>query len=192
MGLGSLSLLYAIHSLLLFFQHMLCYQRSSLLEVETKDLFMFLFSLQTFNRTPNRLFFLEISLYDLVKIPMHFPISFASSSTIFLFLMRLFKICHLKKLFSFFLCFFFRFIRLSYSAALIKILWILFTCILFFLGFLTTFSSLVDILKYLYFLILAPSVRCDPSQSYLTKKKNFNSSQIRTTRNIFISKGYQK
>ena len=192
MGLGSLSLLYAIHSLLLFFQHMLCYQRSSLLEVETKDLFMFLFSLQTFNRTPNRLFFLEISLYDLVKIPMHFPISFASSSTIFLFLMRLFKICHLKKLFSFFLCFFFRFIRLSYSAALIKILWILFTCILFFLGFLTTFSSLVEIFKYLYFLILAPSMRCDPSKSFLTKKNNFNSSQIRTTRNIFISKGYQK
>jgi len=147
-GLGSLSLLYAIHSLLLFFQHMLCYQRSSLLEVETKDLSRFLFSLQTFNRTPNRLFFLEISLYDLIKIPMHFPISFAISSIIFLFLMRLFKICH--------------------------------------------FSSLVDILKYLYFLILAPSVRCDPSQSYLTKKKKFNSSQIRTTRNIFISKGYQK
>jgi hypothetical protein len=91
---------------LLFFQHMLCYQRSSLLEVETKDLSRFLFSLQTFNRTPNRLFFLEISLYDLIKIPMHFPISFAISSIIFLFLMRLFKICHLKKLFSFFLCFF--------------------------------------------------------------------------------------
>jgi hypothetical protein len=120
--------------------------------------------------------------YFICKFLNNFPFPYAS-----------FQDLSFKKAFFFFsLLFFFRFIRLSYSAALIKILWILFTCILFFLGFLTTFSSLVDILKYLYFLILAPSVRCDPSQSYLTKKKNFNSSQIRTTRNIFISKGYKK
>ena len=38
---------------------MLCYQRSLLLEVDIGDLFKFFFSLQTFDRTPNWLFFLK-------------------------------------------------------------------------------------------------------------------------------------
>jgi len=70
---------------------------------------------------------------------------------------------------------FFRLVRLSYSATSIKISWIPFTSILSFLGFPTTFSSLVDTLKYIhshYFLILALSMGCDPSQGYLTKEKN--------------------
>jgi hypothetical protein len=70
--------------------------------------------------------------------------------------------------------FFVGLVGLSYFTTSIKISWIMFIGILFFLGFSTTFSSLVYILRYLHshhFLILAPSVECDPSYGYLIKEK---------------------
>jgi hypothetical protein len=40
---------------------------------------------------------------------------------------------------------------------------------------------------------ICPSVGCDTTQGYLTKKKkNFTSAQIKTARGVFISKGYKK
>jgi len=128
--------------------------------------------------------------YSFCKFLNDFPFLCSSKLQEKLLLVCLFNICHLAKLF-----FFFRLIGPSYFAASIKISWILFIDILPCLGFPTTFSSLADILKYLYFhhfIILAPSVGCDSSKGFLTKIKNFTSTQIGTARDIFIYTGYKK
>ena len=145
MGLGSLSFIYTLSS---SFVHMICYQSPLLLGIKIKGSFQVFFSLYTFDRTPNWLFFPEISLLNalfffkpLIENLNMFFFSFAISS-----LTLLFFVCwSCRKS----LCLFFRyscvFSRFFILAKLLFFLlglqpqsWILFIGILPFLGFPTT------------------------------------------------------
>ena len=145
MGLGSLSFIYTLSS---SFVHMICYQSPLLLGFKIKRSFQVFFSLYTFDRTPNWLFFPEISLLNalfffkpLIENLNMFFFSFAISS-----LTLLFFVCwSCRKS----LCLFFRcscvFSRFCILAKLLFFLlglqpqsWILFIGILPFLGFPTT------------------------------------------------------
>jgi hypothetical protein len=169
---------------------MLCYQRPSLLGDEMGDLSRFFFLLQTFDQTPNQCFFPKIYLSALIKLPIPFSYSickFLNDSLFFFLFVKTvgeafvyvsFQDLSFSKAFFFSSFFFFFFFRGGYWAFLF---YGLNQDLMDSVHMYSTFSRFSDhflivsghsqIPSFSSFSNICPSVGCDTTQGYLTKKK---------------------